>query len=147
MTFAFEIPENRHVEAYTTPDGVVFYGKAIGTAEATLTATDANGASTTLTIPVEVTAAAGIEGIGAPDSFIALVENPVADMLRVRCGFTAPGALFELYDIAGNRVARATADVSNGDTVAIRVAGLAAGHYLLRVTDGRRSAIARVVKL
>jgi len=125
---------------------VIFFGKAEGTVEATVTATDPDGLTAIATIPVKVMDMSGISSVDASSAKISVMPNPVEDILHAVCGFDADDAVFTLYDAAGKAVAVETADVTAGATVDINVASLPAGHYILVVawTDG--GVTARVIK-
>lgn len=65
MTYTFEMPDDEYADGYTTPSGVIFVGKKIGTAVATVTATDAHGLSATTQLTVNITEPSGIDSITA----------------------------------------------------------------------------------
>ena len=60
LTYAFSMPASSVAEAYTTPAGVIFYGKSEGTAAATVTATDSEGLTATVILNVTVEKQSGI---------------------------------------------------------------------------------------
>ncbi len=146
LSYTFAPFTSTVAEAYTTPTGVIFFGKAEGTVEATVTATDPDGLTAVATIPVKVMDMSGISSVDASSAKISVMPNPVEDILHAVCGFDADDAVFTLYDAAGKAVAVETADVTAGATVDINVASLPAGHYILVVawTDG--GVTARVIK-
>lgn len=147
MTFEFAGVADDIVEAYTTSTGVVFFGKKKGTSSATVVATDPAGLTATAVVPVEVGEFSGIDTVADGRGSLRLLENPVADVARVECGFGGAGTLFEVYDINGNLMLKTSLDVSVGETVTLRVDNLSAGHYLLKATNGRVTGVARIVKL
>lgn len=147
MTYEFNMRENRYVDPYTTPTGVIFNGKMKGSVRATVTATDKYGASTNNVITVVVDDFNSINGIDAEgDGALTIKQNPVIDWLNAECGFSATEAVFTLYDAAGAVVARQERAVANGEVMSMNISDLATGVYLLTAEyDGNRVA-ARVVK-
>lgn len=146
LSYTFAFTATDLAEAYTTPTGVIFFGKKAGKATAKVTATDPDGLSAVAEVEVEVQDASGIEGVEAPESGLTVMPNPVEDDLNAVCGFNAVDVDFVLYDVAGKAVAVAKADVSAGEAVVIPVASLPAGHYVLTAVWAEGSAAARVVK-
>ena len=146
LSYTFAFTATDLAEAYTTPTGVIFFGKKVGKATAKVTATDPDGLSAVAEVEVEVQDASGIEGVEAPESGLTVMPNPVEDDLNAVCGFNAVDVDFVLYDVAGKAVAVAKADVSAGEAVVIPVASLPAGHYVLTAVWAEGSAAARVVK-
>lgn len=146
LSFAFTPITGTVAEAYTTPTGVIFFGKTEGTAEATVTATDPSGLTAVAKIPVKVMDMSGISSVDASSAMITVMPNPVEDTLHALCGFDADNAVFTLYDAAGKAVAVETADVNAGTTVDINVASLPAGHYILVATWADGGVTARVIK-
>lgn len=146
LTYTFQPFTAETAEAYTTPSGVIFFGKAEGTAEATVTATDPDGMTAVATLPVKVMDMSGISSIDASSSMIQVMPNPVEDVLHAICGFDADKTVFTLYDAAGKAVAAETADVTAGTTVDIDVASLPAGHYILVAAWADGGVTARVIK-
>lgn len=146
LTYTFQPFNTEAAEAYTTPSGVIFFGKAEGTAQATVTATDPAGMTAVATVPVKVMDMSGISSVDASSSMIQVMPNPVEDVLHALCGFDADKAVFTLYDAAGKAVAAETADVTAGTTVDIDVASLPAGHYILVAAWADGGVTARVIK-
>lgn len=146
LTYSFAPFTGTVAEAYTTPTGVIFFGKTEGTAEATVTATDPDGLTAVAKIPVKVMDMSGISSVDASSAMISVMPNPVEDILHATCGFDADNAVFTLYDAAGKAVAVETADVTAGTTVDINVASLPAGHYILVAAWADGGVTARVIK-
>lgn len=147
LKYSFEFAATDIAEAYTTPTGVIFYGKKVGTGTAKVTATDPDGLSAVADVIVEVSDMSGIEGVDAPASGLTVMPNPVGDVLNAVCGFEASDVDFVLYDVAGKSVAAIRTDVSAGSAVQMQLASLPAGHYILTAVWADGSATARVVKL
>jgi len=146
LTYAFTPVTGNIAEAYTTPTGVIFFGKAEGDIEASVTATDPAGLTAVAKIPVKVMDMSGISSIDASSAKLTVMPNPVEDTLHAICGFDADNAVFTLYDAAGKAVAIETADVSAGKTVDINVASQPAGHYVLVAAWADGGVTARVIK-
>ncbi len=146
LTYSFAPMTGTVAEAYTTPTGVIFFGKTEGTAEATVTATDPDGLSAVAKVPVKVLDMSGIESVDASSSKLTVMPNPVEDVLHAVCGFDADNTVFTLYDASGKAVATATADVYAGTTVDIDTAHLPAGHYILVAAWSDGGVTARVIK-
>lgn len=86
LTYTFDMDLNDVADAYTTRDGVIFVGKAEGTATATVTATDPSGAVTTLTLTIVVSKDTGVDNIlGGADEVI------YYDMRGIRVYKPTPG--------------------------------------------------------
>ena len=146
LTYAFTPVTGDIAEAYTTPTGVIFFGKAAGNIAATVTATDPDGLTAVATIPVKVMDLSGISSVEASSSQLTVMPNPVEDVLHALCGFDADDTVFTLYDAAGKAVATETTDVTTGATVDINVASLPAGHYILVAAWADGGVTARVIK-
>lgn len=148
MTFSFVSVDKSVVESFTTEGSVAFMGKAVGETTAVFQATDANGASTIVEIPVVVTLTDGIGNVTADggNSLVTLLENPVKAAVSVKCHFAEKAARFMLYDMSGSLVSSEVYDVTNGTVVNMSADRLSAGHYILKVVAGNRTAIVRVVK-
>lgn len=148
LTYSFAMPANNVAEAYTTPAGVIFYGKSEGTATATVTATDGEGLTAAATLTVNVEKQSGITDATSDAGALArVVENPVVSDLHVLCLFDGK-AVFELYGANGSALLRTEATAAGGSAVTLPVAACPAGVYLLRiVTDDGRTAAYRIIKL
>lgn len=149
MTYAFSMAANEYVEAFTTATGVIFNGLKPGTATATVTATDANGASATNTLTIVVNEFSGVEDVTADvANGLKVMPNPVDEQLNALCGFDAVGAEFTLYSNDGTVYLKHEADVTAGDVVSMNASSVPAGIYLLTVTyeDGAKVIATRVVK-
>ena len=146
MTYEFSIPNNDIVEAYTTDNSAVFMGKKLGTVTATLTATDANGLSSSTSLEIEVADESGIGSVGAEsDEIVSLTENPVDNDIRF-VSHVDGDITVEIYDIAGRCIVSKTIAVSNGTMESLSVANYPSGIYLMKVNAGERNAAFRVVK-
>ncbi len=146
LTFTFEMPENAFAEAYPNASGVIFFGKKVGVAQATVTATDPSGASTSLVLPVEVKDLSGIDSVDAATGKLTVTPNPVDGDIYAYCGFDASDAVFTLFDAAGRMVAAHTADVTAGTATVLPAAGMPQGVYILVVTTDTTTATARIIK-
>lgn len=94
LTYTFEMGLSDVADAYTTLDGVIFVGKAEGTATATVTATDPYGATTTLKLTIVVSNGTGVDDILGEDEVIyydmrgVRVGKPLHGVYLVRRGTT-----------------------------------------------------------
>ncbi|MEI6948160.1 glycoside hydrolase family 98 domain-containing protein [Paraflavisolibacter sp. H34] len=79
---------------------------------------------------------------GQPDG-ISLYPNPVNDVLYVRAGSVAPGAVLEIYTLTGVRV-HSTRLVRGVHTLSLQ--GLAAGTYLVQLKNGAAVTTKKLVK-
>ena len=134
MTFAFGIAENDIVEAYPSASGVIFYGKKKGVVTATITATDAQGATGILTLTIEVKDMSGIaDVVNGSDSFN-VTPNPVDGDINVYTDFAASDVVFALYDAAGRTIFNVSADCAPGRATVLPGESLAQGVYILTIT-------------
>ena len=147
LTFHFEMADNSVADAYTTATGVVFVGKQTGNTTATVTATDPEGLTATVTLPVEVTDASGVDDIIATQAgkLVSLLENPVVSDLRLLAN-TDSNLRLTLVDGAGQTVALRSLRATFGEVITMPVGHLSAGLYLLQVTDGTDVQTLRVIK-
>lgn len=147
MSYTLTMPANDIAEAFTTSNGVIFNGLKPGTVNATLTATDSEGASTDLVMTVIVTEPSGVEDITAnANATLTVMPNPVEDWLNAQCGFDAMGAEFALYATDGSIVLTHEADVAAGNVVRINASAVPAGLYLLVVNYDGQTVATRVIK-
>ncbi|MGM9868980.1 MAG: choice-of-anchor D domain-containing protein [Sodaliphilus sp.] len=133
MTYSFNLAANDIVDAYPNATGVVFFGKKVGTVTATLTATDAQGATASVAWPIVVIDASGIADITNDDSF-RVTPNPVDGDINVYTDFNASNVSFSLYDAAGHIVFNITADCAPGSATVLPGDSLANGIYILTAT-------------
>ena len=146
MTFSFSIEANDFVEAYTTETGVIFRGKALGTAKAVVTATDDKGLSTPMTLTVKVSDLSGIDGIEAEGSSLVKV-NTVAfsetlSMTSLRTGLLS----VEIYDASGKSIYADEVNAASGEEISVNLGGNASGLYLLRVSSADKTETHRLFK-
>lgn len=146
LTYTFDMPQSRYVDAYPNATGVIFYGKHQGKATATVTATDPSGATATIELPVEVKDASGISDATADTGKISVTPNPIDGDINVYAGFTDSEALFVLYDASGRQVFSIRAAVNAGEATVLPGAGLAQGIYILTVTADGTTSTVRIVK-
>lgn len=147
LTFNFSMASNQFVDAYPNESGVVFYGKAKGTAKAIITATDTSGATAKNEVTVVVDDQSGINDINADgNGMLVVMPNPVEDVLNAKCGFSATNVVFSLYGINGTLVDRINSDVTEGDVVTMNVGGIQTGVYILTAEYEGATLVARVAK-
>ena len=147
LTFSLSMPANKFVDAYTTESGVVFSGKAKGSAKAVVTATDIYGASAKCELTVVVGDQTGINDVEADgNGKLVVMPNPVDDVLNAKCGFSANDVIFSLYGVNGSLINRVSTDVTEGDVVTMNVSGIPAGVYILTAEYEGATVVARVVK-
>lgn len=109
FTCTAAMPDNGYAEIMTNNSGFIISGKAAGTAELVLTATDAAGASTEVTIPVIVGEDTGIGTVtGGKD--ISVYPNPVKTVANVTLGRPASSINYYVYDSTGRLCVTAHAD-------------------------------------
>ena len=146
MTYAFNLATNDIVEAYPNASGVVFFGKKVGMVTATVTATDAQGASSSLQWPIVVIDASGIANISSDDRF-RVTPNPVDGDINVYADFAASDVIFTLYDTAGHTIFNISAECAPGCATVLPGESLTNGVYILTITttDGITRAT-RIVK-
>ncbi len=146
MTYAFAFNANDVADAYTTDSGVVFRGKGIGNATATVTATDDKGMSTPMTLTVNVTDASGVEDAMADSSKLVNVkENPVNEDL-IMIANTSARLTIEVYDAAGKLVGSDIVDAVAGMELRLGMGGNPAGVYMLRVAADDKAETHRLYK-
>ncbi len=145
LSYTFAMNSNTVVDAYTTSDAVIFYGKKQGTINATVTATDASGAQATALITVTVSPKSGIEDLDTNTGRLSVMPNPVDDVMHVSTGFIGTDADFMLFDAAGKVAMHISAVLSDG-RADINVADLASGIYILTATSDGTTRTTRIVK-
>lgn len=146
MTFEASMPDNRFAELMTNSNGYLISGNSSGNTELTLTATDAAGAKTTVTLPVSVTDATGI-GSATTDKEVSVYPNPVIDNANVTMAQSATNVNYYVYDNAGQLVKTAHADnKAAGEAQAIDMSGCAKGVYRIKVAAADRSYVVTVIK-
>lgn len=149
MTFTFSMPSNRYAEAYTTDSGVIFFGKAIGEVQVSVTAADPAGLATVKTFTVKVDKDDAIEEITDATNargLLTVTPNPVVDNINARCNFDAQKARIRLFTSNGQLVRESTRDIAAGQTVVLPADNLAAGIYLLTIETAQRTYTARIIK-
>ena len=95
--------------------------------------TDANGCSIQL-IDIVVETIVGVTEFGDEWS-IRVYPNPAVDWVTVELPVVNAALTVELYDTTGRLIWQQTA-ASNGRSQLIPVGNCAAGHYVIRVSDG-----------
>ena len=101
---------------------------------ATITATDAQGATGTLTLTIEVKDMSGIaDVVNGSDSFN-VTPNPVDGDINVYTDFAASDVVFALYDAAGRTIFNVSADCAPGRATVLPGESLAQGVYILTIT-------------
>lgn len=132
MTFAISLSDDNIATMFLSGNDVIFMGKTVGETIATVTATDANGATTSIQITVEVATAVGIGNVGE-DVMVVVGPNPVEETLYVTCNFNSDAVNYVIFDYSGRQMYFDTEAVSAGSTKAINVSTFAAGVYVLKV--------------
>lgn len=89
MTYSFNFPANAVADAFTTPTGVVFHGRSLGTASGTITATDSEGLSTSVKVNVTVSDNVGIDELTAGNGLISLSASAFHESLNFKSLVTA----------------------------------------------------------
>lgn len=141
MTYLFKMADQSVAQAFISDNSVVFYGIKEGNANATVTATDDEGASAEATLPVVVKKASGVEGVTADgsESMVRLLENPVSDTIRLLSGITSDASV-EIFSNNGAKVLSQSVSLVDGNITSVNIASVPAGFYLLRVTAADRPA-------
>lgn len=145
ISFELYVSSKTIITTFVSGTSVIFVGNEIGTATISVVATDANGASTTLTFNVNVVEPSGVEDIIIKTG-VNIYPNPVVEILNVTCNFDAAEASFALYNINGVKVIDSTSRIVNGETITINVGHLADGIYLLKVNANGAEATFPIVK-
>lgn len=146
MTFTADMDDNDAATLFPSANGFIVSGNATGRAELRLTATDANGAVTEVSVPVNVGTATGIGSVEAGKE-ISVGPNPVVDRLNITLGSDADDVNYYVYDNAGSLVATAHADhKAAGDVQTIDLGSRPAGVYRVKVTTAAKSYTASVIK-
>ena len=148
MTYSLAVADPTVAEAFTSAGAVIFRGLKAGETVATLTATDPEGLSASVDIPVKVAAQSGVDDIttDAADAstLCTLVENPVTADIRLHAGASAD-ATVTVFDMAGNTVLSRSVRLTAGQDAAVAFPA-ARGAYLLQVTaDGHAAYTARLL--
>lgn len=145
MTYTLALSANDVAVAFKTDRSVIFQGVKKGAVNATLTATDKHGASTTVTLPIEVSEATGIEEV-ALNAKVSVYPNPVVETLYVTTQFAANDVVYAIYAANGVKVYETIATAVAGEPQVIDVTSLAEGVYVLKITAEDATASFAVVK-
>lgn len=145
LMYSITLSETGIATAFTSTSNVIFAGEAVGTVTATVTATDANGASAVQTFIVEVTENSGIENVSI-NADVEVYPNPVVTTLHVACGIDGKDVTYSIYGGNGALVYSETAPAMRGGVKRIDVSGLATGIYVLKVSADGCSATYPIVK-
>ena len=145
MTYAITLSDESVATMFVSGNDVIFMGKTVGEAVATITATDANGAQTIHRFVVKVSATVGIGGV-AMDGNVTVGPNPAVETIYVTCNFSSDAATYALYDYSGKQMYFCTEAVSVGTIKAINVSGYAPGLYILKVATEEGSFVHHIVK-
>lgn len=142
MTFDATVVANDAATVYKSNTGFVIGTKKESETTLVLSATDEQGAKTTVKIPLHITGATGISGVGADESGIS------ADGSAVTVNGDADNAEVYLYDVAGKLLAHASAkNLHAGDKVNLGIGTLAQGVYtVIANIDGKTAAAKFAVK-
>lgn len=145
MTYSFNFPANAVADAFTTPTGVVFHGRSLGTASGTITATDSEGLSTSVKVNVTVSDNVGIDELTAGNGLISLSASAFHESLNFKS--LVNGSLSaKIYDAAGQCVHASDLGVAAGNTYSIALGGNADGVYILHVTSAGKTETYRFIK-
>lgn len=146
MTYAFSLSDGGFVEAYTTSTGVVFHGKAVGSATATVTATDSHGLSAVAEVPVNIVESSGIAGVDAETGgLVMVVENPFRGDLNL-ISLTSGELTLDVFDMSGVTVCHEVSDMVAAGQLTLPLGGAPAGMYILRVAGSGSTETYRLIK-
>lgn len=142
MTYAMKLSNDEVVDAFTTPESVIFVGRKMGEVTATITATDTNGASATNSFNVKVVTGTGINDVET-DKSISIYPNPVVDFANVTINSEVNDeVVYRLYDANGALLFNEVARTAKGQVYAIDMTGFATGVYYLELEiNGTRSTV------
>ncbi|TGX83156.1 choice-of-anchor D domain-containing protein [Palleniella muris] len=145
MTYSFNFPANAVADAFTTPTGVVFHGRSLGTASGTITATDSEGLSASVKVNVTVSDNVGIDELTAGDGLISLSASAFHESLNFK-SLVSGNLSAKVYDAAGQCVHASDLDVAAGNAYSIALGGNANGVYILHVTSAGKTETYRFIK-
>ncbi len=145
MTYAISMPDNSNVTMFVSGNNVIFMGNAVGTVVATVTATDANGAQTSIKLNIEVVESVGIGEVTA-ETEVKIYPNPVVETLNVVCAFDSESVTYAIYDFSGKQVYVDTDAVKAGAAKSINVSNLVDGVYILKVASANSTYVHHFVK-
>lgn len=148
LTYKLDMDDaNGAVEAFVSNTGVIFYGKEVGQATATVTATDSEGASTSQSFAVKVDESSGIEDVtGNGHVGIDAAPAVVTDILTVTCDFSDPSLKMTVVAMNGQVLVAETASVNAGTGYGLDLSHLPAGSYLLTVNSDKGNATFHFIK-
>lgn len=148
LTYKLDMDDaNGAVETFVSNTGVIFYGKEVGQATATVTATDSEGASTSLSFAVKVDESSGIEDVtGNGHVGIDAAPAVVTDILTVTCDFSDPSLKMTVVAMNGQVLVAETASVNAGTGYGLDLSHLPAGSYLLTVNSDKGNATFHFIK-
>ena len=145
MTYAVSVDRQDVAEVYRAETSAIFIGKAAGTATATVTATDAQGATASVELPIVVTETSGVTDITALQG-VGVYPNPVAETLYVTMS-EAPATLsYSIVALSGATVLKSEDAAMAGGKLSIDVSALPAGYYVLRLTADGKGVTLPVIK-
>ena len=132
LTFKTSLNRLGMVTIYTNMSSAILLGTKEGSVRLTITATDPEGASAQVTIPVTIEKFSGVEEITL-DTQVAVYPNPAVENINVTCGFNAADAEYSIYDMDGAVIYKEAADCTQGVAKVINVSELNAGVYFVNV--------------
>ncbi len=147
LTFAFTVADPTVAEPFLSGSAAILRGAKVGATTATLTATDPEGLTASVEIPVEVVRELGVDDIKSDnsDKLCVLLENPVTESIVLRAN-ASTRATVTVFDMSGAVVAVREIDLSIGQIAKVPFAA-ANGAYLLQVTaDGYATVTERLLR-
>lgn len=143
MTYTLTIADPTVVDAYQAAASAILVGLKAGVTTVSVEATDAAGAKSVNTIDVTVSERSGIAGI-TTSTDVKVWPNPVVETLYLSLPAAVESFSYRLVSINGQTVLAADAvNAQSGDAIAIDMAALPAGYYVIKITaaDGSSAAL------
>ncbi|MDO4461980.1 MAG: S8 family serine peptidase [Bacteroidia bacterium] len=144
ITYEIAVANKNVVTMFKSGNDVLFMGKSQGVTTATITATDANGAKTVVTITINVVVPTGItDNTLANGGVIATLDG---DELNIIANVDYTDAIVAMYDCAGRQVYLSECSVSNSHPSKHNVGNLSTGIYIVKVATPNASYATYVAK-
>ena len=146
LSYELDFPANSFVDAFTTSTGVVFQGRALGTAKGQIIATDGEGLSSSVPVVVTVTDASGIDEITTSGNGLITLDSSAFDETLGFKALASGKFLIQIFDAAGKCVYNSDIDVTSGNAYSINIGENATGVHILTVTSSGKNESHRFIK-
>lgn len=137
LTFSTSLNKLGMVSVYSNLTSAILVGLKEGNVNLIVTATDPEGASAKVSIPVTIEKFSGVDEITL-DSQVTVYPNPAVESINVTCGFNADEAEYSIYDMDGAVLYKESAVCIQGIAKNINVSELNDGVYFVNVVANNK---------